>query len=81
MDAEQADTPTGESRLALVRRARRIDRELAATYPYAVAELDFEVVATPFEMVPGITTDTVVHLVQRLLSGPPDAAPVPLAEL
>ncbi len=46
-----------------------------------VAELDFEVVATPFEMVPGVTTDHVVHLVQRLLSGPPDAAPVPLAEL
>jgi hypothetical protein len=46
-----------------------------------VAELDFEVVATPFEMVPGVTTDNVVHLVQRLLSGPPDAAPVPLDEL
>jgi hypothetical protein len=46
-----------------------------------VAELDFEVVATPFEMVPGVTTDHVVHLVQRLLSGPPDAAPVALDEL
>ncbi len=34
-------TPTGESRLALVRRARRIDKELAALYPGARCELDF----------------------------------------
>ena len=40
-------TPTGESRLALTRRARRINRVLAQTYPYAVAELDFQ---TPFEL-------------------------------
>ena len=40
-------TPTGESRVALVRRARRIDRELAATYPDARAELDF---TTPLEL-------------------------------
>ncbi|AEG45398.1 endonuclease III [Isoptericola variabilis] len=40
-------TPTGESRLALVRRARRIDRELAKAYPDARAELDF---TTPFEL-------------------------------
>jgi hypothetical protein len=38
-------------------------------------------VATPFELVPGVTTDHVVHLVQRLLSGPPAAAPIALAEL
>ncbi|QDL72051.1 endonuclease III [Streptomyces malaysiensis subsp. malaysiensis] len=31
-----------ESRLALVRRARRINRELAEVYPYAHPELDFE---------------------------------------
>lgn len=31
----------GESPLALKRRARRINRELAEAYPYAVAELDF----------------------------------------
>jgi endonuclease-3 len=30
-----------ETRLALVRRARRINRELAALYPYAHCELDF----------------------------------------
>lgn len=42
-----AATPTGETPLALTRRARRIDRVLAEAYPYAVAELDFE---TPFEL-------------------------------
>lgn len=40
-------TPTGETRLALTRRARRINRVLAEAYPYAVAELDF---STPFEL-------------------------------
>ncbi len=35
-------TPQGESRTALVRRARRINRELAEIYPYAHPELDFE---------------------------------------
>jgi endonuclease III len=34
-------SPAGESRLALVRRARRIDRILAETYPDAHCELDF----------------------------------------
>nr|WP_217207107.1 endonuclease III [Streptomyces sp. AC550_RSS872] len=34
--------PTGESRTALVRRARRINRELAEVYPYAHPELDFD---------------------------------------
>ena len=47
METEPTGTPTGETRLALVRRARRINRILAETYPYAVAELDFE---TPFEL-------------------------------
>ncbi|WP_308401167.1 endonuclease III [Streptomyces sp. AC512_CC834] len=37
-----AKPPRGESRTALVRRARRIDRELAEVYPYAHPELDFE---------------------------------------
>ncbi|MFC8453935.1 endonuclease III [Kitasatospora sp. NPDC057223] len=36
-----------ESRLAMVRRARRINRELAELYPYAHPELDFE---NPFEL-------------------------------
>ncbi|GIH80371.1 endonuclease III [Planobispora longispora] len=41
------DSPAGESRLALVRRARRMDRILAATYPDAHCELDFR---TPLEL-------------------------------
>lgn len=36
-----------ESRLAMVRRARRINRELAEVYPYAHPELDFR---DPFEL-------------------------------
>ncbi|MEU6811073.1 endonuclease III [Streptomyces sp. NPDC046831] len=36
-----------ESHTALVRRARRIDRELATVYPYAHPELDFE---NPFQL-------------------------------
>ena len=36
-----APTPTGETRLALTRRARRIYRVLAERYPDARAELDF----------------------------------------
>ncbi|MFC8098074.1 endonuclease III [Streptomyces sp. NPDC057363] len=41
-------TPRAESRTALVRRARRINRELAEVYPYAHPELDFE---NPFQLV------------------------------
>ncbi|MEU3347124.1 endonuclease III [Streptomyces sp. NPDC006700] len=39
--------PRNESRAALVRRARRINRELAEVYPYAHPELDFE---NPFQL-------------------------------
>ncbi|MFI9611410.1 endonuclease III [Streptomyces sp. NPDC052023] len=42
-----APAPSGESRTALVRRARRINRELAEVYPYAHPELDFE---NPFQL-------------------------------
>jgi endonuclease-3 len=41
------ETPTGESRTALVRRARRINRELDAMYPDAHCELDF---TSPLEL-------------------------------
>ncbi|WP_425587865.1 endonuclease III [Streptomyces marokkonensis] len=41
-------TPRAESRTALVRRARRINRELAEVYPYAHPELDFD---NPFQLV------------------------------
>jgi endonuclease III len=40
--------PKEESRTALVRRARRINRELAEVYPYAHPELDFD---NPFQLV------------------------------
>ncbi|MCJ1678286.1 endonuclease III [Streptomyces sp. APSN-46.1] len=39
--------PKAESRLAMIRRARRINRELAEVYPYAHPELDFR---NPFEL-------------------------------
>ena len=44
---ENAAETSSESRLALVRRARRINRELEQTYPDARAELDF---TTPLEL-------------------------------
>ncbi|KJK59499.1 endonuclease III [Saccharothrix sp. ST-888] len=47
--AGPAVTPTKpESHLAMVRRARKINRALAELYPYAHPELDFE---SPFELV------------------------------
>jgi len=58
-----------ESRLALVRRARRIDRELALTYPDAHCELDFE---TPLQLLVATvlsaqTTDKRVNMVTPAL--------------
>lgn len=46
-EPEKAAKNAPESNLALVRRARRINRELAETYPDARAELDF---TTPLEL-------------------------------
>ncbi len=43
----ESDTPTGETRLALVRRARKILRVLEETYPDARCELEF---ADPFQL-------------------------------
>ncbi|MGW7098345.1 endonuclease III [Streptomyces sp. NPDC054838] len=45
--AVPARSPKPESRLAMIRRARRINRELAEVYPYAHPELDFR---NPFEL-------------------------------
>ncbi|MEU0697657.1 endonuclease III [Streptomyces niveus] len=45
--AKRPKTAKPESRLAMVRRARRINRELADVYPYAHPELDFR---DPFEL-------------------------------
>jgi len=58
-----------ESRLALVRRARRINRELALTYPDAHCELDF---SNPLELLVATilsaqTTDQRVNLVTPTL--------------
>ncbi|WP_277211190.1 endonuclease III [Isoptericola croceus] len=70
-------TPTGESPLALVRRARRVDRVLAATYPDARAELDF---TTPLELLVATvlsaqTTDVRVNATTPVLFARyPDAA-------
>ena len=50
-------------------------------YREVVAALEFGAVYTPFEGVTGVSTDHVVHLVDRLLSAPPDASPVLLSEL
>jgi endonuclease-3 len=43
-----AKPPRSESQTALVRRARRINRELAEVFPYAHPELDFE---NPFQLI------------------------------
>ncbi len=58
-------TPTGESPLALTRRARRMYRALAQRYPYAHCELDF---TNPLELLVATilsaqTTDVRVNLV------------------
>lgn len=45
--AKPAKTAKPESHLAMVRRARKINRELAEVYPYAHPELDFR---NPFEL-------------------------------
>ncbi|WP_329464480.1 endonuclease III [Streptomyces sp. NBC_01431] len=45
--ASKAAGAKPESRLAMIRRARRINRELAEVYPYAHPELDFR---NPFEL-------------------------------
>lgn len=60
---------SGESTLALKRRARRINRTLAEAYPYAHAELDFR---SPFELLVATvlsaqTTDVVVNQITPLL--------------
>ncbi len=73
--AVAAHTP--ESRLSLVRRARRINRALAATYPDAHCELDF---STPLELLIATvlsaqTTDKRVNLTTpELFARYPDAA-------
>ncbi len=62
-------TTSGETRRALKRRARRINKALAEQYPYAHAELDFR---SPFELVVATvlsaqTTDILVNQITPLL--------------
>lgn len=69
MSAQQEATPTGETRTALVRRARRMNKILGETYPDARAELDF---TTPLELLVATilsaqTTDRRVNLVTPAL--------------
>lgn len=64
-----ASRASGETVLALKRRARRINRALAEQYPYAHAELDFR---NPFELVIATvlsaqTTDVLVNQITPLL--------------
>lgn len=76
-------TTVAESPLALTRRARRIDRILAETYPDAKAELDFD---NPFEclvvtVLSAQTTDKRVNAVRpALFAAYPDARAMAAAD-
>ncbi|WP_376768460.1 endonuclease III [Nocardioides pelophilus] len=78
MITTEAETPTG-----LVRRARKIDRVLADTYPDAKCELDFD---NPFELLvvtvlSAQTTDKRVNLVRpTLFAAYPDAKAMAAAD-
>ncbi|HCN39648.1 endonuclease III [Rothia sp. (in: high G+C Gram-positive bacteria)] len=73
-----------ESPLSLVRRARKINRILGETYPYAVAELDF---ANPYQLLVATvlsaqTTDARVNAVTpELFARYPDAAALATARI
>ncbi len=76
MSAAPAVPTTAETRTGLVRRARRIDRVLAETYPDATIELDFD---DPFQLLvvtvlSAQTTDRRVNAVRpTLFAAYPDA--------
>jgi len=75
--------PVVETRTGMVRRARKIDRALAATYPDARCELDFD---NPFELLvvtvlSAQTTDRRVNAVRPTLFGAyPDPVSMAAAE-
>ncbi len=75
--------PAAETRTSLVRRARKIDRALALTYPDAGCELDF---ANPFELLvvtvlSAQTTDRRVNAVRpTLFAAYPDPAAMAAAD-
>jgi endonuclease-3 len=76
-------SPSTETRLALVRRARRINRELAELYPDAHCELDF---TTPFQLLIATvlsaqTTDVRVNgVTPTLFAEFPSAADLAIAD-
>jgi endonuclease-3 len=78
-----AAAPDAASRTSLVRRARKIDRVLAETYPDARCELDFR---TPFELLvvtvlSAQTTDRRVNAVSpELFAAYPDATAMAAAD-
>ena len=78
-----AGNPAGTSRTALVRRARKIDRVLAETYPDARCELDFD---NPFQLLvvtvlSAQTTDKRVNAVRpTLFAAYPDPPAMAAAE-
>lgn len=75
---------TPETRLGLVRRARKINRTLGETYPYAVAELDFD---NPYQLLfatvlSAQTTDVRVNTTTpELFTRYPDATALAAARL
>ncbi|WP_237220448.1 endonuclease III [Rothia nasimurium] len=82
--ARAAARGEAESPLALTRRARKINRILGETYPYAVAELDFD---NPFELLVATvlsaqTTDVRVNATTpELFTRYPDAAALASARI
>ena len=82
-DPKLSSAPPAESRTSLVRRARKIDRVLAQTYPDATIELDFD---DPFQLVvvtvlSAQTTDKRVNLVRpTLFAAYPDARAMAAAD-
>ncbi len=82
--ARAAARGEAESPLALTRRARKINRILGETYPYAVAELDFD---NPFELLVATvlsaqTTDVRVNATTpELFARYPDAAALASARI
>ncbi|WP_237210192.1 endonuclease III [Rothia nasimurium] len=82
--ARAAARGEAESLLALTRRARKINRILGETYPYAVAELDFD---NPFELLVATvlsaqTTDVRVNATTpELFARYPDAAALASARI
>jgi endonuclease-3 len=87
VDVSEPEKTKPETHTALVRRARKIYRELGEVYPYARCELDFE---TPFQLLTAVilsaqSTDVGVNKVTPALfarySGPADMAAADPEEL